>query len=669
MASQQQGDIVKKYLKKFPDSKSATLARKIYNENKLFFSDIESVRSLIRYYRGANGKANLKKMNAKDFVVPKKQTTDPFHDFPESYADPFDPYVISQSKTLIISDLHFPYQHNDATKLALRYGMEKQVNCVLINGDLFDFAGISRHERNWKQRTVFEEFEAVRAFLKMLRRNFPKAKIVFKEGNHCFDTETEILTKDGWKKHDQISYSDKFATYKADTGEVEYHNPEKIHHLDYSGKMLKVQTRSIDMLVTEGHRLFLKYGSKNAEYGNFNVVKASELNTSSPRVSFMSAGYVNNPEYTSVTDDEIRICAWLHTDGSIYHKEGSKPKYLLYQRQSKVGLITDILNRLGYEYSLKTRDRLVSEICGKELVKKNDKSCTIIIKRGRDKSNNNHRLDELINEKYVLPTWIHKLSQRQFDIFLGSLIDGDGSRHIRSTNSSVLYGVKDFLDKVHSHLVVRGYRSSITEYRKNTFRLNILHSRDYVDIDKFNKNNEWVDYNGKVFCVTVPNGLVIVRRNGKVHVSGNCERWEKWLFLKAIEIFDDPEYKLATRLKLGELGIDLVQDKRPVQIGKLTVLHGHELAGGSGGVNPARATFLKTLESVVVGHYHKTSQHTEVTLGGNVISVHSLGCLCGLNPNYMPINKWNLGFGYVDLDVKTGEYHFQNKQIIKGKVF
>lgn len=332
MASQQQGDIVKKYLKKFPDSKSATLARKIYNENKLFFSDVESVRSLIRYYKGASGKANLKKMTSKDFVVPKKQTTDPFHDFPESYADPFDPYVISQSKTLIISDLHFPYQHNDATKLALRYGMEKQVNCILINGDLFDFAGISRHERNWKQRTVFEEFEAVRAFLKMLRRNFPKAKIVFKEGNHD-------------------------------------------------------------------------------------------------------------------------------------------------------------------------------------------------------------------------------------------------------------------------------------------------------------------------------------------------ERWEKWLFLKAIEIFDDPEYKLATRLKLGELGIDLVQDKRPVQIGKLTVLHGHELAGGSGGVNPARATFLKTLESVVVGHYHKTSQHTEVTLGGNVISVHSIGCLCGLNPSYMPINKFNLGFGYVDLDVKTGEYHFQNKQIIKGKVF
>ena len=30
------------------------------------------------------------------------------------------------------------------------------------------------------------------------------------------------------------------------------------------------------------------------------------------------------------------------------------------------------------------------------------------------------------------------------------------------------------------------------------------------------------DYNGKVYCVTVPTGNIIVRRNGKVTVCGNC---------------------------------------------------------------------------------------------------------------------------------------------------
>jgi hypothetical protein len=659
--------LVKEFVKKYPTHPNLTLARLIYKKHPSSFKSIDNVRSTIRVIKGQHGTKLRKSIKDKAlFAEPGK--LNPF-DLPESHANDYTPYIINQSRTLIISDLHFPYQDNKAIELALNYGLKKNVNCILINGDLLDMPNHSRFEKDWRMRSTFEEFEAVRQFLKSLRKAFPKAKIVFKEGNHCFDTETEILTKDGWKKHNEISYSDQFATFKAETREVEYHNPEKIHRLDYDGKMLKVQTRSIDMLVTEGHRLYVKYGGKNAKCGNFNVVKASDLNTSSPRVSFMSAGMVNNPEYNEITDDEIRICAWIHTDGSIFKTENQKPKYVLYQRLSKVKMITDILISLGYDYSLKTRDRLVSSICGKELKKRNDKSCTIIIKRGRNRNDNNHRLDEIIEEKYTLPQWVHKLSQRQFDIFLNSLIDGDGSRHINSTNSSMIYGIKGFLDQVHAHLAVRGYRSSMTEYRKNTFRLNILHSRDHVDIDNFKENNEWVDYKGKVFCVTVPNGLVIVRRNGKVHVSGNCERWERWLYVKAPEIFDDPEFKLDVRLRLGELKIDHVKDKRIIKIGKLSVLHGHEMFGGSGGVNPARSTFLKTMASVIVGHYHKTSSHVETAMNGEVISVHSVGCLCGLSPLYAPINKHNLGFAYVEMDIKTGDYHIENLKVIKGKVF
>jgi hypothetical protein len=127
--------------------------------------------------------------------------------------------------------------------------------------------------------------------------------------------------------------------------------------------------------------------------------------------------------------------------------------------------------------------------------------------------------------------------------------------------------------------------------------------------------------------------------------------------------------ELENRLKLGELKIEIVKDKRPIRIGKLTVLHGHELFGGSGGVNPARGTFLKTLENVVVGHYHKTSSNTEASMYGDVFSVHSVGCLCGKTPYYMPINKWNTGFAYCELEIKTGNYTFYNLKIINGKIY
>ena len=326
-------DIVREYLERFPKVPDLTIARKIYNENIEVFPTLESVRNHVRIIKGhktSSGHTN-KLLKDETYFTPKTYDTNPFK-LPESYAESFEPYVISQSKTLIISDLHFPYQDNKAITAALNHALKEKVNCILINGDLLDFAGISRHERDWRQRTVYEEFESVRTFLKMLRCKFPKAKIVFKEGNHD-------------------------------------------------------------------------------------------------------------------------------------------------------------------------------------------------------------------------------------------------------------------------------------------------------------------------------------------------ERWEKWLFIKAPELFDDPEYKLEVRLRLAESKIDIVKNRRPVTIGKLTVLHGHEMAGTSGGVNPARSTFVKTLESVLIGHFHKSSSHSETSMWGELKVTQSVGCLCGLHPQFMRVNKWNYGFAIVDLNIKTGEYQVENYKIINGKVF
>jgi len=57
------GKIVLGYLERFPNTPSLTLARKIYNEddNHLVFTDTETVRTAIRYYRGIIGFKNRKK--------------------------------------------------------------------------------------------------------------------------------------------------------------------------------------------------------------------------------------------------------------------------------------------------------------------------------------------------------------------------------------------------------------------------------------------------------------------------------------------------------------------------------------------------------------------------------------------------------------------------------
>ena len=101
-------DLIKSYLRKYPKLPSLTLAKKIYADNNKQFKDIEEVRSSIRYYRGKKGELRKQELASTEFLDQNIEFV-----MPESYAETFEPYEISQSRTLIISDLHIPYQDND----------------------------------------------------------------------------------------------------------------------------------------------------------------------------------------------------------------------------------------------------------------------------------------------------------------------------------------------------------------------------------------------------------------------------------------------------------------------------------------------------------------------------------------------------------------------------
>jgi len=145
------------------------------------------------------------------------------------------------------------------------------------------------------------------------------------------------------------------------------------------------------------------------------------------------------------------------------------------------------------------------------------------------------------------------------------------------------------------------------------------------------------------------------------------ERYERYLSFKAPELLDCSEFKLDMLLRFGEYGVQLITDKRIIKAGKLSIMHGHEFFGGGAGVNPARGYFMRSKESVLCGHNHQTSEHTEPTLSGDIITAWSTGCLSELHPMYMPVNKWNLGFAFVEIET-DGTFKVHNKRIFKGKV-
>lgn len=178
-----QSKIIIETLDQFPNAYSNTLAQLIYDKNPILFKDKERVRSLIRYYRGANGDNLRNRVSDKSrFRIYDEKKDNPFG-IPESYADDYPNFNIhiQYNKALIIADSHIPYHDIKAINIALEKGVKDGCKAILLNGDIIDCYQGSKWERDPRNRTIAQEFDALESFIKILSKHF---KVYYKLGNH-----------------------------------------------------------------------------------------------------------------------------------------------------------------------------------------------------------------------------------------------------------------------------------------------------------------------------------------------------------------------------------------------------------------------------------------------------------------------------------------------------
>lgn len=150
-------------------------------------------------------------------------------------------------------------------------------------------------------------------------------------------------------------------------------------------------------------------------------------------------------------------------------------------------------------------------------------------------------------------------------------------------------------------------------------------------------------------------------------IGNHEERWENYLRTKAPELLGIADFELSNLLRFREYGVTEIKGKQITYMGKLALLHGHEFGQSVfSPVNPARGLYVRAKDSSVIGHHHQTSEHTEKSLNGEIVKTWSVGCLCGLSPEYYPYNKWNHGFARIQTDGDA--YEIDNLSIINGKV-
>lgn len=111
---------------------------------------------------------------------------------------------MSDMRTLVVSDLHFPYHCPWAVDLSIKIVTVVQPEQVIVDGDLIDFYQLSFFDRDparLAECALQDEIDMGVAYLRRLRQASPAGtKIVFVPGNH-----EDRLRRYLWRKGPELS--------------------------------------------------------------------------------------------------------------------------------------------------------------------------------------------------------------------------------------------------------------------------------------------------------------------------------------------------------------------------------------------------------------------------------------------------------------------------------
>lgn len=134
----------------------------------------------------------------------------------------------------------------------------------------------------------------------------------------------------------------------------------------------------------------------------------------------------------------------------------------------------------------------------------------------------------------------------------------------------------------------------------------------------------------------------------KIYKIGNHELWwdrELWRNAKLMSNEAVSErLKFEDLLNLRNLGYDVVYDRQPLELGKLTVFHGHEAKRGGKYIANTILEYYK--KDVCFNHFHRVDFAKFDVYGGNTIKSYALPCARNLDASYTGNNnQWVAGFG------------------------
>lgn len=301
---------------------------------------------------------------------------------------------------------------------------------------------------------------------------------------HCFSWDTEILTLEGWTKPGDLNEYSIVATMNKDTRNLEWQKITGMYQYDHYKELVHFKNNAMDLLVTPDHGMV----AESLVAGSLLLPKAADWYKDSKAIVALENGMVM--QVPTFTHDELRLLVQCVTDGS-----QDKGKYWRWhlKKQRKIDRLTALLSRMGIEYS-----------------EYRTKTGTMKIYVGELPAKFTKKLPESL-------MWANK---EEHEVILDEWSQTDGTVYKNKT-FQLQTTKREHADTLQAMCAINGTKSSVSEnngcyivcVRVGVSRASCSQRQGF--------NKGLVPYEGKVWCVSVPNGTLLVRRNGKTVVTQN----------------------------------------------------------------------------------------------------------------------------------------------------
>ena len=373
----------------------------------------------------------------------------------------------------------------------------------------------------------------------------------------CYSADTEVLTDSGWKFWPEVSKADKLATLV--DGKLVFEHPSAVVQYDCQGTMVSWKNRSLDILVTPNHNMYV-YSQRAARSGGeeYEFVLAEDCTQSHYAVkrtagwegyspdtfTFRGNSWHNGMGQRTTPDIQVPFNDYCKLLG-VYIADGScRPGAINIadSNPEKANKIEAMLSATAFAPRTKRWHNALNVYMAQ--------LARVLKPLGRS------------YEKRV-PDYIKNARKTDIEAFLDAYAMGDGHvdakgcRFFYTSNPGLADDVQELLLRI-GHLGI--IKKLKTREKPSSIDGRVIHQRRpaYVVYDRGRKIRSWLDardrkvvpYQGKVYCATVSSHVLFVRRNGKPVWCGNtlCKYFTNTTdsqLVEALMKFEEPLVKMG----------------------------------------------------------------------------------------------------------------------------